>query len=99
MSIKYSELKKKEVFNVSTGENYGKIQDLIIDSKSGKIEKIIVPGKKNGFLNCESIEIKFCDVEKIGRDAILIKIGNCRVKECEPAPCCQQEIIQFDDEE
>ena len=101
MEIKYSELKKKEVFNILTGENYGKIQDAILDGKTGKIEIIIVPGKKSSFLNCESLEIKFCDIEKIGRDAILVKIGSCRKKECdEVKPClCAEEISSYDDEE
>ena len=99
MEIKYTELKKKEVFNVATGENYGKIQDLIIDSKSGKIEKIIVPGKKSSFLNCESLEIQFCEIEKRGRDAILIKIGSCKKMECEILKPCCNEISPFDDEE
>ena len=100
MDIKYSELKKKEVFNVATGENYGKIQDLIFNSKSGKIETIIVPGKKNCFLSCENVEIKYCDIDKIGRDAILVKIGSCRKNECEPINlCCNQEVAPFEDEE
>ena len=100
MDIKYSEFRKKEVFNISTGENYGKVQDFVFNSKSGKIETIIVPGKRNAFLNCESIEIKFCDIEKIGRDAILVKIGSCRKKECEPINvCCNQEVAPFEDEE
>ena len=101
MNIKYSELKKKEVFNVLTGENYGKIQDLILNKKSGQIEKIIVPGKKNNFLNCESLEIKYSEIEKIGQDAILIKRGG-KKEDCAP-PCndiCTEEIAvcDFDDE-
>ena len=53
MEINYQELKKKDVLNVATGKNLGKINDLIIDAKSGKILKIVVPGKR-GFLSCES---------------------------------------------
>lgn len=102
MSIKYSELKKKEVFNVISGENYGKIQDLIIDKKTGKIDKIIVPGKKQGFLSCESLEIKFCDIEKIGTDAILVRFGNCKKDDdckCVKNPCIERvELCEFDEE-
>ncbi len=86
MNIKYSELKKKEVFNVVTGENYGKIQDLIINTNSGEIECIIVPGKKSSFLNCENVEIKFCEIEKIGSDAILVKRGKCKKDVCNDKP-------------
>lgn len=80
MSVKYSELKKKDVFNITSGENYGKIQDLIIEKRSGKIQSIVVPGKKSTFLNCESIEIPYCDIDKIGTDAVLVKHGSCKNK-------------------
>ena len=108
MDIKYTELKKKEVFNVFTGENYGKIQDLIINEKSGVIESIIVPGKKSNFLSCESLEIKFCEIEKIGKDAVLIKRGSCKKDACDicercgkPKPCdcnCAPPVCCDDDE-
>lgn len=72
MNINYSELKKKEVVNVKTGKNAGKITDLVIDTSSGRILKIIVPGKK-GFLSCENEEIDFDCIVKIGDDTILYK--------------------------
>ncbi len=72
MTLTYQELKKKDVINVITGKNLGKITDLIIDGSCGKILKIIVPGKK-GFLSCESEEIDFDCITKIGDDTILYK--------------------------
>lgn len=87
MNVKYSELKKKDVFNVTSGENYGKIQDLIIDEESGKIEKIAVTGKKSAFLNCDLLEIKFCEIQKIGADAVLVKRGRCKKDDCGCLPC------------
>lgn len=95
MEINYSELKKKEVLNVTTGKNLGKITDLIIDTKSGRILKIVVPGKK-GFLSCEVEEIKFSDIEKIGDDVILIKFKPINDDDCHkklPPPCC----LEIDD--
>ena len=87
MEINYSALKKKEVLNLATGKNLGKINDLIIDAKSGKILKIIVPGKK-GFLSCENEEIKFSDIEKIGDDVILIRFKQQKEDgECKKPPC------------
>ena len=73
MNISYSDLRKKEVVNVVTGSNLGKIVDLIIEEKSGKILKIIVPGKKMGFLNCENEELDFECITRIGQDTILYK--------------------------
>ena len=109
MEINYSALKKKEVLNLETGKNLGKINDLIIDAKSGKILKIIVPGKK-GFLSCENEEIKFSDIEKIGDDVILVskRSKNCN-SNCQnssvipPSSCCGQQngnsSISFDYDE
>ncbi len=92
MSVKYSELKKKDVFNLISGENYGKIQDLIIEKRSGKIQSIVVPGKKSAFLNCESIEIPYCDIDKIGADAVLVKLGSCKKND----GCCNDYINRRD---
>ena len=72
MTLTYQELKKKDVINVITGKNLGKITDLIIDASIGKIVKIVVAGKK-GFLSCENEEINFDCITKIGDDTILYK--------------------------
>ncbi len=107
MEINYSELKKKEVVDVSNGKNLGKISDLIIDEKSGKILKIVVPGRK-GFLNCEEYFIDYDCIVKIGDDAILYKKcipkPDCPPPRCEPdcpPPKCENNFPlrrDFDDE-
>ena len=95
MTINYTELKKKEVVDISTGKNLGKINDLVINTKSGVIEKIIVPGKKNGFLSCDEFIIDFKCIIKIGDDLILYK--ECCV--CDNKEVKMQELpISFDDE-
>lgn len=83
--MKFSELKKKEVFNLSTGENLGKITDICFDEKSGVIEKIIVPGGKCGWLSGKSVEINYCCIEKIGKDAVLVR-GKNSPPPAPPAP-------------
>ena len=105
MNLNYSALKKKEVLEVTTGKNLGKIFDLVIETQSGRILKIVVPGKKNGFLSCENVEISYKDIVKIGDDVILVEL--CRPKKdfCEEEKprhdkpcdecCCENE---FDDE-
>ena len=100
MEINYSDLKKKEVVDISNGKNLGKINDLIIDSESGRILKIIVPGKKC-FLNCEEFFIDYNCIVKIGDDAILYK--KCKPKENCPPPICENGEFfppqrDFDDE-
>jgi YlmC/YmxH family sporulation protein len=84
MTILFSELKKKDILEVSTGKNLGRVCDLIISKRSGKIEKLIAPGKKCGFLSTENFEIPFCKIVKIGDDAILVDFS-------EKQDCCPDE--------
>ena len=88
--ISYQELKKKDVLDISSGKNLGKINDLIIEKNSGKITKIIVPGRRNGFLSCENLEIKYSLIQKIGDDVILVNLAdNCKPKKpCKPQNLC-----------
>ena len=87
MQLKFSELKKKDVLNVETGTNLGKIIDLVIDGTSGKILKIITSGKKLCLLPCDGVELDYCKITKIGEDFILV---STRTKKCDapiPPPC------------
>ncbi len=93
MQIKFSELKKKDVLNVESGKNLGKIVDLIIEESSGKIQKIITNGKKMCLLPCDGEEIDYSKITKIGDDVILVckRSENCkpnfkseRLDDCEP---------------
>ncbi|MBO7215283.1 MAG: YlmC/YmxH family sporulation protein [Clostridia bacterium] len=87
--MSFNELKKKEVLDISTGSNLGKPTDLVFAKKSGKIEKIISSGRKSGFLSCESVEIPFHSVIKIGDDAILVEFLKRPREEIKPPPCCE----------
>ncbi len=100
MEINYNDLKKKVVVDISNGKNLGKINDLVIDGDSGRILKIVVPGKKC-FLNCEEYFIDYDCIVKIGDDAILYKKGKPKV-DCPPPKCENDGFFpphrDFDDE-
>ena len=104
MTIAYQELKKLEVLEINSGKNLGKITDLIIEKKSGKISKIVVPGKKGGFLSCDSQEINYSAIQKIGDDVILVDLSKkCPKHPPNPCPCnnlCEQtlESLQTDND-
>ena len=70
--ITFSEFKKKEVLDISSGKNLGRATDILFVRHTGEIEKIITSGKHGGFLSCESLEIPFKSIIKIGDDAVLV---------------------------
>ena len=73
----FSELKCKEVINLKDCRRLGKIGDLEFDECSGKICKVIIPGK-NKFSNLFGSEpeyiIPFNHIKKIGPDIIIVDI-------------------------
>ena len=108
MDVSFSDLKKKDVIDVKTGKKLGKTGDILFSFPEGKVVSFTVSG---GFLGCgESKTFKFCDIEKIGEDAVLINEkkqheqgGRPPVpgKPCdgfEPPRPCREEFC-FEDEE
>ena len=73
MDISYSELKSKEIINLSDGKKLGHVIDVLFDSISGKVSGIVVPGEKRVFRKSEEIFIPLEKVRKIGDDVVLIR--------------------------
>ena len=69
------ELKEKEVINVCDGRKLGYICDLTVDTSTGRIISIIVPGdmKVFSFKKPDLISIPWCNIERIGDDTILVR--------------------------
>lgn len=74
MELGFNELKKKSVINVLDGRDLGKICDLIFTYPEGKIKAIIVPGKRNTFFKTNELIIDLRCIEKIGNDAVLVRL-------------------------
>ena len=75
----FSELRHKEIINICDGARFGRISDLEIDTCTGMICSIIVPGPARllGLLRgSEELVIPFCKIHKIGDDVILVDINN-----------------------
>ena len=73
----FSDLKCKEVINVSDGGRLGCVTDLELDLCTGAILSIIVPGERRmlGLLKArDGIIIPFCRIQKIGEDVILVDL-------------------------
>lgn len=71
-----SDLKLKEVVNISDGKRLGTITDIEIDVEQGKLTAIVVPGQGK-FLGLfgrnEDIVIPWEKIHKIGLDVILVE--------------------------
>ena len=75
-TITYLDLKRKDVVDVDSGKNLGKVADLVLLERNLATTKIVVPGKKNGFLACERLEIPIENVTSAQRrDAKAVNFG------------------------
>ena len=76
--VKISELKQREVINLSDGRRLGIVYDVEIDMEKGTIDAIVIPGTGRvlGLFSKESdIVISWENIKKIGADVILIDGG------------------------
>ena len=73
--ICFTELRNKNVINLRDGGSLGCVCDIEFNPCSGSITAIILPG--NGILASLSsknrIVIPWCDIERIGKDTILVR--------------------------
>ena len=77
MLCKFSLLRRKEVINLCDGARLGCICDLEMDTCSGAVYAIIVPGPPRlwGLLRSdEELVIPYNKITKIGDDVILVDI-------------------------
>ncbi len=73
----FSELRSKEVINLCDGRLLGCISDLEFNTASGEITAIVLPGD-GIFASLSSknrIIIPWCDIERIGKDTILVRFN------------------------
>lgn len=73
--LKTSEIRSKEIINMSDGRRLGLISDVEVNMETGVVEAIIVPGayKIRGlFGKGNEIIINWSDIKKIGADVILV---------------------------
>ena len=70
-----SDLKQKEVINVTDGRRMGFVCDVDINLEEGSIESIILPGptKLFGIIGKDNeVTIPWVSIKKIGEDIILV---------------------------
>ena len=80
------ELRELEVINLCGGERLGYPCELEIDVDDGRILSFTVPKSGGGFSlfgKKDEITIPWCKIECIGEDAILVKIPQSEMSDCE----------------
>lgn len=74
--VRTSELRAREVINISDGRKLGNVIDVDIDLESGKLRAIVVPGPR-GMLSIfgryEDVVIPWDKIKRIGQDVILVE--------------------------
>lgn len=78
MQCTFSQLKDKDVINLCNGKRLGSVCDLEIDTRNGRITKLLLPG--SGKCLClfsakEPVCIPWQCIERIGDDAILVRFA------------------------
>lgn len=77
MICRVSDLQYKEVINVRDGSSLGNVSDVEVDTVTAKISALIIYGRRRLFglfLRGDDVIIRWCDIEMIGADAILVNM-------------------------
>ena len=80
---RFSDIRSKDIINISDGASIGHACDLIIDTCKGIITALIVPcgSRIRGFFwGGDEIVIPWNKVVKLGEDVILVELENCRLR-------------------
>ncbi len=88
MNCRLADMRNKEVINVKDGMRLGCVCDVEIDTCTAKLAAIVIYGRLKcfGLMGREDdIVIRWCDIEVIGEDTILVCCNNiCTRKKKRP---------------
>lgn len=90
MVLTFSDLRLKDVINLTDGKNLGRVCDITVTFPENRVQGITVTGGKGFRLTKKELFIPMCDVEKIGSDAVLVKLNDKpETPDCPPKkpPC------------
>ncbi len=75
MLYSFNDIRCKEVINIRSGCRLGFPDDMEFDNCTAKISRLVIFGRPKLFGlmgRCDDICIKWCDIEVIGEDTILV---------------------------
>ena len=76
MECRVSELRYKEIINVSDGSRYGWVGDVEVDLERGQVRALVVPGRRRLFGLLGRVEDRVFPweaVRRFGADTILVE--------------------------
>lgn len=91
MEFSFSQLKQKEVINLSDGKNLGKVCDMSVTFPENNVIGITVTGGRGFRLTRGDMFIPVAGIVKVGEDTILVKLGGKDKNpphNCPPPPDC-----------
>lgn len=80
-ALRISDFQAKDVINIVDGKKLGRVADLELDLRQGRIDSIVVPagGKFFGwFGHAADLVIPWRNIVKIGADVVLVKFDHVR---------------------
>lgn len=75
MVYSFSDLRNKEIISIKSGCRLGYPDDVEFDSCSAKVCRLLIYGRPRFFGlfgKCDDICVRWCDIEVIGEDTILV---------------------------
>lgn len=75
MEVNFSSLKQKDVINLHDGKNMGKVCDLSFTFPENNVQGFTVTGCRGFRFSKQEVFIPIKNVVKIGKDAVLVKVG------------------------
>lgn len=71
------ELSRKDVIRTGTGENLGRVDDLVLEENGARVSHLILRGRPRWFGlfgREEDLEIAWEDIRSIGADVIMVEV-------------------------
>lgn len=84
------ELSRKDVIQVQTGENLGRVDDLVLEEEDARISRLILRGRPRWFGlfgRDEDLEIEWKDIRRIGADVIMVEVPQGSSRAAHPRRC------------
>lgn len=76
MEFLFSQLKQKDVINLSDGKNLGKICDITVTFPENNFTGVTVTGCKGFKFNRQEVFVPVKNIVKVGEDAVLVKLSS-----------------------